>query len=150
MEANKLVSLFFYKKGELKMLKEIRTYVDYDGVERKETLYFNLTEAELVEMQYSIEGGFAETVQKIIDAKDERQLIKFFKDLLLKTYARKSADGRRLEKSPEISAEFSQTPMYSDMFIELVTDTDKASRFINGIIPQKLQETNPVPAPPVK
>lgn len=127
------------------MVKETRTYRDYNGVERTEDFYFNLNKAELLEMQYSVNGGFAETVQAIIDSKDEASSIKIFKELLLKSYGKKSPDGRRFEKSEAISAEFAQTEAYSDMFIELATDADKASKFINGILPP--QETNPVPAP---
>ena len=36
------------------MLKKTITYNDYNGAERTEDFYFNLTEAEVVEMQYSI------------------------------------------------------------------------------------------------
>lgn len=126
------------------MIKETRTYTDYNGVQRTEDFYFNLNKAELVEMQYSVDGGFAETLQKIIDAQETTELIKIFKELVLKAYGKKSLDGRRFEKSEEISREFAQTEAYSDLFMELATDADKASKFINGILPA---ETNPVPAP---
>ena len=62
-----------------------------------------------------------------------------FKEILLKSYGEKSDDGRRFIKSAELSKEFSETPVYSDMFIELATDEDKASRFINGIMPKDMK-----------
>lgn len=127
------------------MIKETRTYTDYNGVKRTEDFHFNLNKAELVEMQYSVNGGFAEQVQAIIDAQDTAELIKIFKDLVLKAYGKKSLDGRRFEKSEELSREFAQTEAYSDLFMELATDADKASKFINGILPV---DTNNIPAPP--
>lgn len=120
------------------MLKETRIYEDYDGVERKEDFYFNLSKAELAEMELSNDGGLENYIQKIIDAKDGGKIIKVFKDLLLKAYGIKSDDGKRFIKSEEISKAFSETPVYSDMFMELATDDEKAARFVQGIIPKDL------------
>ena len=120
------------------MLKETRVYEDYDGVERKEDFYFNLSKAELAEMELSNDGGLENYIQKIIDAKDGGKIIKVFKDLLLKAYGIKSDDGKRFMKSEEISKAFSETPVYSEMFMELATDDEKAAKFVQGIIPKDL------------
>ena len=116
------------------MLVKTIEYTDYDGETRKETFYFNLTEAERVEMELSKEGGYKAMLQRIIDAKDVPKLTAAFKDLILKSYGIKSDDGRRFIKSKEISEEFSQTPAYSKLFIELLSDTDAAAAFANGIV----------------
>lgn len=121
------------------MLKETRTYVDYNGVERTEDFYFNLTKAELSELELTTPGGFQSLIQTVTETKDVPELIKIFKKIILLAYGEKSADGRRLMKSEEISKAFSETEAYSDLFMELVSDADKASTFINGIIP-KLSE----------
>lgn len=117
------------------MLKKTITYTDYNGVERTEDHYFNLTKAEIMEMELSTTGGLAEMIQKITAAQDAPAIIKLFKDLVLKSYGEKSPDGRRFIKSKEISDAFAQTEAYSQLFMELATDADAASKFVNGIMP---------------
>lgn len=132
------------------MLKKKVTYTDYNGVERTEDFYFNLSKAEIMEMELGTTGGFAEMIQKVVAAQDAPTLIKIFKDLVLKAYGEKSADGKRFIKSDEIATAFSQTEAYSQIFMELATDADAATKFVNGIIPKdmaeevaKQQKTNP-------
>lgn len=117
------------------MIKKTITYTDYNGVERTEDHYFNLTKAEIMEMELSTTGGLAEMIQKITAAQDAPAIIKLFKDLVLKSYGEKSPDGRRFIKSKEISDAFAQTEAYSQLFMELATDADAASKFVNGIMP---------------
>lgn len=119
------------------MLAKTITYTDYNGLERTETFYFNLTEAEVMEMELSTAGGLSDTITKIVEAKDAPTLIKIFKDLILKAYGEKSADGRRLIKNDEVRDAFSQTEAYSQLFMELAFDADKAAEFVNGIAPNK-------------
>lgn len=117
------------------MLKKTITYTDYNGVERKEDFYFNLTKAEIMEMEMSTVGGLAEMIEKIVSTQDTVAIIKIFKDLVLRAYGEKSADGKRFIKSKELSDAFSQTEAYSNLFMELSTDSDAAAAFINGIVP---------------
>lgn len=122
------------------MLSKTIKFEDWDGVEREEVHYFNLSESELMEMEMSTPGGFANSMRAMISMKDAPKLMSTFKMLILKSYGEKSADGRRFVKSEELSREFSQTPAYDQLFMELVTDADKASAFVNGIVPKKLAE----------
>ena len=117
------------------MLKKTITYTDYNDVERTEDFYFNLTTAELMEMEMGAVGGLSGMIEKIVSAKDAPAIIKVFKELVLKAYGEKSADGKRFIKSKEISDAFSQTEAYSQLFMELATDADAASKFVNGIAP---------------
>lgn len=117
------------------MLKKVITYTDYDGNERKETFYFNLSKAEIAEMELSTSGGLEQMLKKIIDERDQPKLVAMFKDLILKSIGEKSPDGKRFIKSEEISNAFAQTEAYSDLFIELATNADAASAFVNGILP---------------
>lgn len=117
------------------MLKKTIKYVDYNGQEREEDFYFDLSTAEITEMELSKTGGLSNTIQSIIKAKDMPSLIKLFKELIFKSYGEKSADGRRFIKSEELSIAFSQTPAYSILFMELASDDNAASAFVNGIIP---------------
>lgn len=125
------------------MITKTIKYTDYNGVEREEKFLFNLSKAELMEMQLGTSGGLSETIQQIINTKDTPAIIKIFKDLLLKSYGEKSADGKRFmkvdEKGNPLSIGFSQTEAYSQLFMELATDDQKAIEFINGIIPSDLE-----------
>ena len=120
------------------MLKKTITYTDYNGLQRTEDYYFNLSMAEVAEMELSVNGGLSETLKRIIDAKEIPSLIKIFKDLILKAYGEKSADGKRFIKSPELSEEFSQTEAYSKLFMELALNDVKAADFVNGIVPSDM------------
>mgnify|MGYP007115357391 CR=1 FL=1 len=128
------------------MLKKTFTYTDFNGVERTEDHYFNLSKAELMEMELSTTGGLAEMINKIVAAQDAPAIVKMFKELVLKAYGQKSADGRRFIKSQELSDEFSQTEAYSQLFMELATDADAAAKFVNGIVPA-MDNKPSIPAP---
>lgn len=121
------------------MLKKIITYTDYNGVERTEPFYFNLSKAELMEMELGVTGGMTEMLNKIIATKDAPSLMKTFKEMIMKAYGVKSDDGKRLIKSEELSIAFTQTEAYTVLFMELITDDKAAADFVNGIIPNEIQ-----------
>ena len=120
------------------MLKKTITYLDYNDVERTEDFYFNLTKAEITEMEMSTTGGLSEKIQIIVQAQDIPEIIKIFKELVLKAYGVKSPDGKRFIKKEELTEAFSQTEAYSQLFMELATDADAAAKFINGITPKDI------------
>lgn len=122
------------------MLKKTITYTDYNDVERTETFYFNISESELTEMQLSTEGGLAERLQKMIDAQDVPSVTKVFKDIILKAYGEKSADGKYFRKSEEISNAFVATEAYNKLYMELLQDPDKLAEFINGLLPKSVRD----------
>lgn len=121
------------------MLKKTIKYEDYNGTQREEDFYFNLTKAELMEMEMGTTGGLAEMIDNVVKAQDAPSIIKIFKDLVLKAYGEKSPDGKRFIKVNDagipLSIGFSQTEAYSQLFMELATDAKAASDFVNGIIP---------------
>ena len=117
------------------MIKETITYTDYNGTERKEDFYFNLTKAEIMEMEMSTQGGLAEMIQRIVAAQDQPAIIKIFKELIIKAYGVKSPDGKRFIKNAQVVDEFVQTEAFSQMFMKLATDADAAAKFVNGVVP---------------
>lgn len=122
------------------MLKKTVTYVDYNGVERTEDFYFNLSKAEVAEMELSVQGGFSKMLEEIVASKDNVQIVNLFKQMVLKSYGEKSPDGRRFIKSEEIAQAFAQTEAYSEIFMELALDEKKAADFVNGIMPANLDK----------
>lgn len=127
------------------MLKKAIKFTDYNGVEREETHYFNLTKAEIMEMEMSTTGGFAEMIEKIIAAQDTPSIVRIFKDLILKAYGEKSPDGRQFIKIDEngrpLYNNFVQTEAYSVLFMELATNAEAASDFVNGIVPSDISKS---------
>ena len=122
------------------MFKKDIEYTDYNGNKRKEAFYFNLSKAELMEMELSTSGGFQQYINRIINAQDTPQLVKLFKELILKSYGEKSDDGKRFIKSDEIRDAFSQTEAYSELFMELATNTEAATEFVNHVIPSDMAD----------
>ena len=122
------------------MYKKIITYTDYNGYERTEEFLFNLTEAEIAEMEMSKKGGLTNTLQRLIRTEDAPEIAKIFKDLILRSYGEKSDDGRRFIKTKEKADEFSQTEAYSKLYMELAFDDKAAAEFINNIIPKSMAE----------
>lgn len=122
------------------MLKKTITYRDYNDNERTEDFYFNLSKAELMEMEMSISGGLTEMINKVVAAQDAPSIIKVFKELILKAYGEKSPDGKRFIKNDELRESFAQTEAYSELFMELATNPDAASAFITGVMPAQIEE----------
>lgn len=126
------------------MYKKTITYEDYNGESRTEDFFFNLTKAELAELNLSVDGGYASYIERIVAAKDIPTLSKIFKELVLMSYGEKSADGKRFVKNRDghrLADDFVETEAYSELYIELVSNTDAASEFVNNIIPKNLDRS---------
>ena len=122
------------------MISKTIKYTDYNDVEREETFYFNLSKAELMEMELGVVGGYTAYLKRISETQDVPALAAIFKDLILKTYGVKSDDGKRFIKSEELTKAFEQTEAYSELYMELATNTESAINFVNGVIPRKLAD----------
>ena len=114
------------------------TYEDFNGDERTEEFYFNLSEAELLEMNMAEYGGLDAKIRRAINGNDSKMIFVMFKDIIRRSYGVKSEDGRKFVKNQAVFEDFTQTPAYSDLFVELM-DEQKAAQFINGILPKKLK-----------
>lgn len=124
------------------MFKETVAYTDYNGNEREEDFFFNLTKAELSEMELTKEGGLSTYIEKIAKAQDTAALITFFKELLIKSYGEKSADGRRFIKTQDVVEAFTQTEAFSILFMKYAFDDEAAAKFINGITPKDIAKAD--------
>jgi hypothetical protein len=122
------------------VLKKTITYKNFNDEEVSEDYFFHLSKAELVELEMSHQDGLSEALQRIIEAEDGKAIIAEFKKIILGSYGKKSPDGKRFIKTQELRDEFESSEAYSTLFMELVTETDKAIEFVNGIVPQGLAE----------
>jgi hypothetical protein len=117
------------------LLKKAITYTDFNGEETTEIFFFNLSKAELVELELSHKGGLSESLKQIAQSEDGKQIIKEMKNIILSSYGKKSPDGKRFIKNQQLRDEFESSEAYSVMFMELVTDADAAVAFVQGILP---------------
>lgn len=122
------------------MLKKTITYVDFNGDEVSEEFFFHLSKAELVELEMSHEGGLTESIRRIVASEDGKAIIAEFKNIILTSYGQKSLDGRRFIKNQTLREEFESTEAYSTLFMELITDAEKAAEFVQGVIPKDLAD----------
>ena len=127
------------------MLKKAITYTDYDGVTRTEDFYFNLTQAEIIELNMSPMGGLDNTLRKIIKETNTGKIVEMIKHIILMSYGEKSFDGKKfIKKDPatgrKLADDFEESPAFPELFMELLGDENKAAAFINGIIPKDVKE----------
>lgn len=125
------------------MLKKTIKYTDYNGQEREEDFFFNLSKAEIMDMQMGTTGGMAELITTLVKTQNMPEIIRIFKEIILKAYGEKSADGKRFikvnEKGESLGKQFSETEAFSVLYMELATDSKAAGKFINGIIPADME-----------
>ena len=125
------------------MHKETIVFTDFNGKERKEDHYFNLTKAELIKLQMGIKGGLVEHLSNAIQNEDSPVVIEVFEKLIRTSYGRKNADGIHFDKSPELFEAFESSPAYSELFVKLLTDDDASDRFMRGVIPAEMAASLP-------
>lgn len=133
--------IVFGNKKETAMIKWNIEFEDYNGQKIKEDFYFNLNKAELTEMQFRVNGAYSNFIERIMNERDVKKLGEEFKNLILNSYGVKSDDGRLFRKSQQLRDDFEQSAAYSVLFMELISDADKASKFVRGILPSDLQES---------
>ena len=123
------------------MIRKTIAYIDYNGDEREEDFYFNLSRTELTKMEMETEGGLERMIIRLSQSSDGGEIMNILESIILRSYGIKTPDGKRLMKSKELSEEFKQTPAYDELFTELITDAEAAAKFINNVIPDETGKT---------
>lgn len=117
------------------MLKENVKYLDFDGVEQTETLYFNINRMELIAMQVRYgKEDMAKYIERIVEERDFAKIHYLLNDIILTAYGKKSEDGKRFLKSEEIKEEF-RTSLAYEALVESFFDDEGATlgKFVQGI-----------------
>ena len=125
------------------MYKYEAKYIDFDGSEVKEDLWFHLTKAEITEMEYSVGGGLINTIQRLQKEQDIGQIINLIKNIVLKSFGEKVMDrqGRERFIKTEAGREvFQATEAYSSMFMGFLENPDSFNAFLIGILPVDMQK----------
>lgn len=118
------------------MIKKTITYQDFNGESHTEDFYFHLNEVEITELQFSKDGGLDKMLERIVNEQDNREIVAFFKELLIKSVGKKSPDGKLFVKNDEIRDAFIQSPAYPKLFMDMANSAESATVFVNGIIPK--------------
>ena len=121
------------------MIKWTITYTDYNDVTVTEDFYFHLNKAELTQMQFKANGAYSQFIERILNQRDLQKLGEEFKSLILNSYGEKSDDGRYFRKNEQMRNDFEQSAAYDVLYMELISDAEKASKFVKGILPSDLQ-----------
>lgn len=142
------------------MLKQTVNYEDFDGNSATDTLYFNVTKAELSDNLHLLEH-FKE-VEKVFAGGDRtleipevQQILDLVKTVMRLSYGLKSTDGKRFVKNDELWTEFTQTAAYDTFLMSLFENPEKANEFLLGVFPRDLidqaakqvQATGGIPQP---
>lgn len=116
------------------MLRKEIQYKDFDGNPRKETFYFNMTDKQLMDLELSEEGGLTVMVKQLSEERDQKKIWDILCRIVDMSYGEKTPDGRGHIKNAKILETFQATQAYSDLVMELVTDSRKGAEFINGLV----------------
>ena len=125
------------------MIKKRIKYEDFDGNQREEDFYFNLSKSELSKMQLSVSGGFDKLLEKVVNEKNVPEIMKTFEEIILTSYGEKSNDGKYFNKSPEMAEAFKHTAAYDELFMSILSSPDAATEFIRGILPASVSAQIP-------
>jgi hypothetical protein len=128
------------------MIAKTITYVNFNGDTETETFYFHINKAELATMELVEKEGLAERLRAIVESDDRKAILAAFTDIIAKSIGRRSSDGKRFSKSKEYTEEFMSSEAYSELFVELLSDTAKAEEFVKGIIPKNLNPSEKSPS----
>jgi len=132
------------------VLKKTVNYRDFNGKKQSETLYFNLTEAELVRLDLEFKGGLETYIGNLDETARPEDILSLFERILQMSYGTKSEDGRYFLKDEKETARFKQSAMYSSLFLQLVQNVDQATSFFNELITRTtVPEPKPAKAAPV-
>lgn len=123
------------------MISKKVKYVDFNGNECEETLYFNMNEAEGVRLQHTgaavlgfdSKKEFSTVIEEVVKSGDNKALLDLLDMLLVESYGEKSEDGKRFIKTKAMKEAFIQSAAYPAVYVEIMKDEKAAKNFFKGI-----------------
>lgn len=123
------------------MLKKSITYEDYNGNKRTEDFFFHLNEAEIIDWLTTSDDITLDGLLDGLSKQNNRKIaMRFFRELIYRSYGEKDPEGRKFRKTQEVKDEFMETEAYSVLYMELLSDSKEAADFFNGVLPKDLSE----------
>lgn len=122
------------------MLTKTFQYTDYNGKSQIETLYFNMSKAEIAAFQVRMDGKFIDHLKTLVEGGKIEELFGFFRDLVLDSYGEKSEDGKRFYKTPEMRKDFEASIVFSELIVELMQSKKNVIAFTKAILPPDFQD----------
>lgn len=114
-------------------------YTDFNGQKTSKVFYFHMSKAELLEMAAGGNEMMAR-IQRIIDSKDGKAILKEFREIIWASAGIRSEDGQRFIKDSAAKGLLFESPAYDELLMELSTNADAAAEFIRNLIPEKMQK----------
>ena len=115
------------------------TYEDYAGKSRAETVYFNINETELHQLNARYGGSLTETLARIAQTESPKETMDLLMDILRTAYGRMDDDRVHFRKSDEIWEDWVSTPCFDKFFMDVLTDDKKTAEFIKGVLPKRVR-----------
>lgn len=118
------------------MQKRVIKYTDYDGVPREENHFFNISKPELIRLELEFQAGLEATINSFIANEDKQQIMHFFERLIFTAFGVRTPTGQFI-KTDEALTIFKNSKAYEALFMELLTDTQKAINFFEAVMPSE-------------
>jgi hypothetical protein len=116
------------------------TYIDFNDETQTETLYFNLTMAEMAELNFEFDEGFESFVKQAALEKNNKRLFSMFKLIMAWSYGRRTPDGKGFVKKKEWLDELFSGRAYEELFLWLFTSEANASQFYIDVMPKDIEK----------
>lgn len=108
------------------------------GSMAEETFYFNLTEPELIELNFNYEQGLQGFLQQIIAEQDNEKILVLFKKILLLAIGER--DGFLHVKTQVFRDRFESHPAYPVLYMKMLLEAEFAAEFIIECMPKSMRE----------
>ena len=144
------------------MLKKTINYIDYNGTEHTETLYFHVSKAsvltssngaydeimkiakELQDRAKLLEGMESQSINQEnpfdqnnqVIAGSIRMVARLIDRLIDLSYGKRSEDGLKFVKSQEILNDFKSSVAYETFVEQMINNTDEMVDFVNKLLAQ--------------
>ncbi len=115
------------------MISKTITYVDYNGVEKRGTYWFNMSRADLVELEMHDETGWYDRLKQLVNEQRVREAYVMIEQFIKDSYGVKTPDGG-FDKDPKYLKAFRDTEAYSELIWGFVENPEEFADFINGIV----------------
>lgn len=104
-------------------------YVDFNGNERSDKLYFHLSLPEVTRIEAEIDNSLKDHITSLIANRDKKTLLDFLERIILTSYGERTQDGRTFKKNEQITSDFENSLAYAEFFEQIITEEGMAQSF---------------------